>query len=342
MDLYNILLLDDEVGILRSLELAFRSEYNVLTATNGQDALAVMEQSEIALIIADQRMPGMTGVEFLERTLQKYPDTIRIILTAYTDENLLMDAINMGHVYNYVTKPWEPQEIKAIVREGIEAYEITRASRDLYTRTLLHSGIISGEQLDNALQVQRAEKKTIGEILVEHGIISRSQLDKAIKLQESERKQLELGEVLIDLGAISTDDLEMAREMQRHERRRLAEILVDLEYADEESIFSCYALQLGMPYVSLAQFSASFGSENYKKLTQLLPSKLAYKYTVFPIDIVGRVLVLAASEPLRDEAKKEIEEETKHRIMTVCTAHRDIKASLEQYYPLIGEPNSDK
>jgi CheY-like chemotaxis protein len=330
MDLYNILIVDDEVGNLNALERTFRSGYNVFSATDGENALVIMGRHEIAVIISDHRMPGMTGIEFLEKTLQKYPDTIRIVLTAYTDEQLLMDAINMGHVYGYVTKPWEPDELEAIVREGIDAYEITRASRELYTRTLLRSGVISLEQLDGALQVQRAEKKTVGEILVEHGVISEDQMDMAMKLQESERKQL--GEALIELGAISPNDLEMARNLQKHERRRLAEILIDLGYADEEKILSCYALQLGMPYIPLSQFSGK------PELAELLPSRLAYKHTTVPVEVVGRVLVLAASEPLSDKAKDEIERETEHKIMSICSSHADIESALEQYYPNWASP----
>lgn len=325
MNQCSILIVDDEEGSLNALERTFKDEYNVFLASNGEDALAIMEQNDIALIIADYRMPGMTGIEFLEKTLQKYPDTIRIILTAYTDEKLLMDAINMGRVYSYATKPWEPEELKAMVREGIEAYELTRTSRELYTKTLLHAGVISGEQLDAALRLQRAKKKKIGEILIERGIITKSQLDSAMKLQESERKRL--GEMLIGLGAISTGDLKLALGLQRHERRRLAEIFVDLGYADEESIFSCYALQLGMPYVSLSQFSSK------PEITELLSSELAYKHIIVPVDTVGRVLVVAASEPLSDRAKSEVEKETGCRVMVVCTSHKDIEAALEQCYP---------
>jgi CheY-like chemotaxis protein len=322
---YKILIVDDEVGNLNALERTLKDKYNVLLATNGEDALAIMEQNNIALIVADHRMPNMTGVEFLEKTLKEHPDTIRIILTAYTDEKLLMDAINMGHVYSYVTKPWKPEEIKAVVREGIEAYEITRANRETYTRTLLHAGIISGEQLDVALQIQRTEKKKIGQILIEHGIISESQLDKAIKLQESEQKKL--GELLVELGALSADDLKAVLSLQKHERRRLAEIFVDLGYADEESIFSCYALQLGMPYVSLSQFSVN------SEVVDLLPSEMAHKHTIVPVDMVGRVLVVAASDPLSDRAKSEIETETRCKVMFVCTSHRDIQAALGECYP---------
>ena len=115
MGLYNILLVDDEVSSLNALERALRREYNVLSATNGEDALAIMAQENIALVVADYRMPGMTGIELLEKTRQKYPNTIRVILTAYTDENLLMDAVNIANAHGVITKPWEPEEIPSIV-----------------------------------------------------------------------------------------------------------------------------------------------------------------------------------------------------------------------------------
>jgi CheY-like chemotaxis protein len=121
---YNILLVDDEEPNLNALERTLRREYNVFSATNGRDALAIMEENDIYFIIADQRMPGMTGVEFLERTLENYPNTIRTILTAYTDEQLLMDAINRVHVHRYIKKPWKPEDIIVLVRDTIKTYEL--------------------------------------------------------------------------------------------------------------------------------------------------------------------------------------------------------------------------
>jgi signal transduction histidine kinase len=123
--LYNILVVDDEVSSLNALERALRREYTVFSATSGEDALAIMEERHIDLIIADYRMPGMTGVELVEKALEKYPNTIRVILTAYTNENLLMDAINMIRVHGYLAKPWEPEEIKALIRK-CEASEAER------------------------------------------------------------------------------------------------------------------------------------------------------------------------------------------------------------------------
>lgn len=122
MALYNILVVDDEESNLNALRRVLRREYNILTATNGQDALAIVEQNDIALIIADHRMPGMTGIELLEKTLRKYPNTIRVILTSYTDEKLLMEAINMVHAHGYLTKPWEPEEVKSVVRKWMAIY----------------------------------------------------------------------------------------------------------------------------------------------------------------------------------------------------------------------------
>jgi len=153
---------------------------------------------------------------------------------------------------------------------------------------------------------------------------SRNQVNEALKLQKSGRKRL--GEMLAELGIVSYDDVGVALHLQRRERRRLAEILIDLGFCSEESIFSCYALQLGMPLISLSQLS------NRSKLARLLPSRLAYKYSIVPVDRSGKVLVVAASEPLSDRAKGEIEKETGCRLMVVCSSHRDIEAALEQCY----------
>jgi CheY-like chemotaxis protein len=93
---YGLLIVDDEKDILRTLTLTFEEDYDVFTATGGSEALEILEKEEIALIIADQRMPEMTKIEFLERTIEKYPQVIRIILTAYPDTASLLQAINAG------------------------------------------------------------------------------------------------------------------------------------------------------------------------------------------------------------------------------------------------------
>jgi two-component system response regulator HupR/HoxA len=125
MKRHGLLIVDDEKEILRSLTLTFADDYDVFVASGGAEALEVLKQQEIALIIADQRMPEMTGVELLEQILQINPHIIRIILTGYTDTASLVQAINKGHIYQYITKPWERQEIRIIVKRALESYELT-------------------------------------------------------------------------------------------------------------------------------------------------------------------------------------------------------------------------
>jgi adenylate cyclase len=125
MDPYNILIVDDELGNLNALERTFRREYNVFSATSGEDALSIISQNDIALIVSDHCMPGMTGVELLEEARQKYPNIVRIILTAYTDDKAVADAVNKGHVFSLMSKPWNPNEMRAIVKEGIKIYQTT-------------------------------------------------------------------------------------------------------------------------------------------------------------------------------------------------------------------------
>jgi signal transduction histidine kinase len=140
MSTYNILLVDDEVSNLNALERTLKREYGIFSATNGKDALSIMEQNHIDLIIADHRMPGMTGVEFLEKAWRRHPDTIRIILTAYTDQKLLMDAVNTVHAHGYLTKPWDPEEIKAIIRR----WQVSQAAQKR-----LEAEILKAQELES-------------------------------------------------------------------------------------------------------------------------------------------------------------------------------------------------
>ncbi len=119
-----MLVVDDEPDNLDLLYRTFRREFEVLRAESGVAALEVLAaQGEVAVIISDQRMPEMKGTEFLSRTTPQFPDTMRIILTGFTDIEDLVEAINSGQVYRYITKPWEPEELKQVVYRATEAYE---------------------------------------------------------------------------------------------------------------------------------------------------------------------------------------------------------------------------
>lgn len=117
----SVLYVDDELNNLNSFKAAFRRDFNVLIATSGQEGLKILEENTIHVIITDQRMPGMTGVDFLIEVLKKFSDPIRILLTGYTDVNAVIDAVNKGHIYYYINKPWDEDQMKIVIRN---AYEI--------------------------------------------------------------------------------------------------------------------------------------------------------------------------------------------------------------------------
>ncbi|WP_235071129.1 response regulator [Leptolyngbya sp. Heron Island J] len=124
-----LLVVDDEPDNLDLLYRTFRREYQVLRAESGRKALEVLEDDgEVAVIISDQRMPDMSGTEFLSKTVPDFPDTVRIILTGFTDVTDLVQAINNGQVHRYITKPWEPTQLKQLVQKAADTYELLKES----------------------------------------------------------------------------------------------------------------------------------------------------------------------------------------------------------------------
>lgn len=122
-----LLVVDDEPDNLDLLYRTFRREFQVFRAESGRQALEVLnEEGEVAVIISDQRMPEMKGTEFLSRTVPQFPHTMRIILTGFTDVEDLVDAINAGQVYKYITKPWEPDELKMVVDRAAQTYDLLK------------------------------------------------------------------------------------------------------------------------------------------------------------------------------------------------------------------------
>jgi response regulator RpfG family c-di-GMP phosphodiesterase len=122
-----MLVVDDEPDNLDLLYRTFRRDFQVLKADSGIQALEVLAtEGEVAVIISDQRMPEMKGTEFLSKTVPQFPDTVRIILTGFTDIEDLVEAINSGQVYKYITKPWDPGELKTVVQRAAETYDLLK------------------------------------------------------------------------------------------------------------------------------------------------------------------------------------------------------------------------
>ncbi|ADL54869.1 EAL domain-containing protein [Gallionella capsiferriformans] len=122
-----LLLVDDEENVLLSLKRILRREgYQILTATSAEEGLEIMAKHQVNVVLSDQRMPGMSGVEFLRRVKTMHPNVVRMILSGYTEIGTLTDAINKGEIYQFITKPWENEALTAMIREAFVRYEILK------------------------------------------------------------------------------------------------------------------------------------------------------------------------------------------------------------------------
>jgi DNA-binding NtrC family response regulator len=120
---HTILVVDDEPNILQSLQALLRLDYQVLTADSGPEGLAILDKTDVQVVMSDQRMPGMSGVEFLGHVRRSHPFVVRVIFTGYADIHAVIDAINLGAVYRYVTKPWAPEQLQAVLRQCLARWE---------------------------------------------------------------------------------------------------------------------------------------------------------------------------------------------------------------------------
>jgi signal transduction histidine kinase len=128
---HTVLVVDDEADVVRSVQDLLRLEYRVLGETRASEACKLLEREEVHIIMTDQRMPEMSGVDFLRHCRNEYPDAIRLLFTGYADIRAVIEAINQGNVYRYITKPWDPDELLTIIRDAAEKYDLIVARKRL-------------------------------------------------------------------------------------------------------------------------------------------------------------------------------------------------------------------
>ncbi|HEX9758957.1 MAG TPA: ATP-binding protein [Nitrospiria bacterium] len=133
---YQILFVDDEEFAQITFKGQFKKEFNISTTGNGEKALDLIEKEEVALVVTDQRMPGMSGVELLKHIKERKPDIVRILLTAYSDMDTVIEAINSGNIYRYLTKPYEEEEVRAALKQGLEKFHLVKERNRLYAEKL--------------------------------------------------------------------------------------------------------------------------------------------------------------------------------------------------------------
>ncbi len=157
---HTVLCVDDEENILHSIRRLLRKEgYRLLTASNGVEALKILEENNVHLVLSDQRMPQMSGTEFLAEVKEKYPDVIRIILTGYTEVDSITESINRGNIYKFLLKPWDDQNLKLEISKALEQYDLIQANKSLHEKVLEQNEELKSinENLEGLIQERTKE-----------------------------------------------------------------------------------------------------------------------------------------------------------------------------------------
>jgi DNA-binding NtrC family response regulator len=175
-----ILLVDDEPEILFSLQGLLRREFELHTASSGKEALEILARHPIHVVMTDQRMPEMTGVELMGRAKGQYPDAIRIVFTGYADIKAVIECINRGGLYRYITKPWDPDELVEMLHEAAAAHDAL-VERKLLLQDLLDH-VQLGQQLVERVRGQAVDARPQLDQFVENstGLVER--LHRAVEL----------------------------------------------------------------------------------------------------------------------------------------------------------------
>lgn len=208
----SVLFVDDEYRIIKLLNMMFRGQYTVYTANSGPEALQVLEQHEVDIICSDQRMPGMLGIELLAKTRERWPKTMRLLLTGYSDLVAIVGAVNEGEVFRFINKPWDQEELKAIVAECAAirlAAEATAST--LGVAEAFEAPLASATKL-LALDGVAADRLEVMEMFTEdYNVVGASSPDEAREILRSQ----DVGVIVADSRVLGEGTLEFLRELKR-------------------------------------------------------------------------------------------------------------------------------
>ena len=198
---YNILLVDDEEDNLALLYRTLRGSYNLDKSTSPTKALDMLNDKQYHLVISDHKMPEMDGVEFLKKVLEKSPNTMRILLTAYSDANILIDAINYAKIYRYIKKPYNPDELQLIVSSALEYYQLKHDNdkliddlKELFSGTI--KAIMGALDARDSFTSGRSRRITYYSVKIAH----------KMNLPTVDIGKIELAGMLHDIGMIGVSD----------------------------------------------------------------------------------------------------------------------------------------
>jgi response regulator RpfG family c-di-GMP phosphodiesterase len=233
---HRVLLVDDEPSIMRSLERLFRKEkFQILTASSGPEGLDILSGSDspVSLIISDQRMPAMTGAQFLEKARTMEPDAIRFLLTGYSDVKDILDAVNKGEIHRYLTKPWNDDDLLLQVRSALETYELKADNRRLNDLTIRQNAELTelNQDLEKKIRERTLEILVKSQALEEaNASLERGFVD-TIRLLSSlvETLNPKLGSYLSFVAQLAKQiGLEMGLDKQQQDEIEIAGLLHDI------------------------------------------------------------------------------------------------------------------
>ena len=234
---YKILIVDDEPDNLQLLYRTLRRDYEVTKAQGPLEALEILKETPFNCILSDHKMPDMDGVEFLKRTYDMYPDTIRLLVTAYSDVEILMNAINYAKIYRYIKKPYSPEELLHIVQLALEYYQLKEDNKKLIVDLKdLFSGTINAimDALDSKDSYTLGRSRRVA--------FYTSKIIAAMDLNKTEKATIELAALLHDIGMIGVQDdilhkVEKLTDEEREEIRKhvfySVKILEDIKQLDK-------------------------------------------------------------------------------------------------------------
>jgi type II secretory ATPase GspE/PulE/Tfp pilus assembly ATPase PilB-like protein/FixJ family two-component response regulator len=205
---YKILFVDDEPHVLKAMRRIFRREnYVIQTASSGPEALKLLEEATVQVVVSDHRMPGMSGADLLRKIKSLWPETIRIMLTGHADVLAVMGAINEGAVYKFITKPWNDEDLRVTVGLALEQYDLIRENTALKKQQEEQK-----KKIKNLTRAFASNRSQIGRVLVARGELRQDELDRAVSQQARTNKVLPL--VLMELGLTDEKKLITAMEAQ--------------------------------------------------------------------------------------------------------------------------------
>ena len=192
---HTIFLVDDDAFIIKALNRLFRKDgYTLLTASSGQEGLKLLKKVEkpVSSLISDQWMPGMTGVQFLEKAKKIFPDAIRFLLTGHSDMDAIVDAVNKGEIHRYLTKPWNDDDLTLQVRQSLEQYELRLENKRLLTPKRKHTIMVVDDEESVINALRRLFGKDEYQILTatsgEEGLELLKKLEKPVSLIISDQR----------------------------------------------------------------------------------------------------------------------------------------------------------